>query len=186
MSIILTSTNKYLDLANPKPEDIDLEDLIKTGSEENRFASKTQYKRNSICEHSVLVSYLVKNDKARLLALFHDIGEMSGLKDLPSPLKKLLPDYAKIEDRMLDVILNKFKIKQSKKLWKIVKEADNKAYSLERLIFFKNVDKKERKEAFKTVRSLGIEPGLSPARARKLFIDRYLELTQSLEKVIKI
>lgn len=184
MSIIRTFTNKLLDVANPKLEDIDLEYLVIGIAREGRFSNQQQYKRISVAEHSVLVSYLIVEKEAQLLGLVHDLQEAI-TRDLPSPIKSLIPKYKELEDTLLDAILKKFKIKQTIKLWQIVKAADLRAYELEKCIFCKIGTKKERKEAFKIVRSYNWEPGLSPQKARSLFYKRWSELTKHLDKTIK-
>lgn len=185
MSIVRTYTNKLLDVANPKLEDIDLEYLVIGVAREGRFANQQQYKRISVAEHSVLVSYLIIEKEAQLLGLAHDLQE-SITRDLPSPIKSLIPKYKELEDTLLNAILKKFKIKQTIKLWQIVKAADLRAYELEKCIFCRVGTKKERKEAFKVVRNYNWEPGLSVVKARKLFLNRWLELTKTLNKPIKL
>jgi hypothetical protein len=82
-----TYTGRRIDLARPRPEDVELEDLAHHLSQLCRFggASRRFY---SIAEHSVLVSHVIAPRHA-LPGLFHDAHE-AYLGDLVSPLKKLI------------------------------------------------------------------------------------------------
>lgn len=62
----------------------------------------------SIAEHSVHCSYLVPRQYA-LTALLHDASE-AYLVDIPRPLKAMLPEYCKIEDRVMRNIARVFGI----------------------------------------------------------------------------
>jgi 5'-deoxynucleotidase YfbR-like HD superfamily hydrolase len=104
---ILTHTGKHLDLLDPQPDQIDLTDIAHGLSHECRFSGqcRTFY---SVAQHSVLVSRLVHVDIA-FEALLHDATE-AYLKDIPSPLKDLLPDYRIIEARLSEVIRSHFEL----------------------------------------------------------------------------
>lgn len=61
----------------------------------NRWCGDTKHPF-SVAQHSILVSYLVPPAFA-LEALLHDATE-AYLGDLPAPVKKLCPDYQRLED----------------------------------------------------------------------------------------
>lgn len=105
MTWLLTHTGHHVDLADPQPDMIDLVDIVVGLSREARFAgqSKVFY---SVAQHSTLASRIVAPEFA-LEALLHDASE-AYLKDIPRPLKLLLPDYRRIEHRMQDVIRARF------------------------------------------------------------------------------
>ena len=96
MSYIATATNKhfYLDV---RIEDIDIQDIATGLANECRFNGQID-NFYSVAQHSVYTSYLVAPEFA-LEALLHDASE-AYVKDLPSPLKKLLPEYKLIELRV--------------------------------------------------------------------------------------
>ena len=114
---ITTYTGKIMDFEGPKPESICIEDIAHALSQVCRFAgqSKDFY---SVAQHSVLVSEHLKGvghlwEKAerqlRQIALLHDAAE-AYMGDLARPLKKLLPQYSEIEDRVFKAIAERFKL----------------------------------------------------------------------------
>lgn len=119
MTWLLTHRGMHLDLIDPQPDMIDPFDIVKGLSRESRFSGQTS-KFYSVAQHSVLASKIVSPDLA-LEALMHDASE-AYIKDIPRPLKQLLPDYRSIEQRLMSVIRVRFGLpsEQSQK----VTEAD--------------------------------------------------------------
>lgn len=106
MSCIKTYPDRlHFDYANPKESSISINDIAQALSNECRFAGHLP-NFYSVAEHSWLVSQLVSPEFA-LEALLHDATE-AYCKDIPSPLKRLLPDYKGIERGIDLVIRNKF------------------------------------------------------------------------------
>lgn len=95
---ILTRSGRHLDFQNPDPEEIGIGDIALGISREGRFANQCR-EFYSVAQHSVLASLNVPLEYA-LEALLHDATE-AFIKDLPSPLKGMLPEYSRIE-RILD------------------------------------------------------------------------------------
>lgn len=81
----------------------------------------------SVAEHTYHLYHALKRDGAPQIALdwalVHDAPE-AFLSDLSRPLKKGLPDYNKAEDRLMEMIAEKFGLKGS--CPKIVKEYDTR------------------------------------------------------------
>lgn len=169
-----TLSGKFIDLANPQPDTICLGDLIQAAAREGRFANQCD-KIYTVAEHSVLVSHLVLEKEAKALGLAHDLTEAL-IRDVPRPFKTLVPTYKKFEDKLLQVILKRFKIKCTPKLWSLVKIADLEAYNIERIAFFNDNSLTERQKCAKIIKSLGWTPGLSRKAAEKLFWSRWKEL----------
>lgn len=105
MSYIATSTGKHIDFTNITPDQICIEDIARGLSNECRFAGQLE-SFYSVAQHSVYVSQIVPPEYA-LEALLHDAAE-AYIKDIPSPLKAMLPDYKAVEKRIEAVIRKKF------------------------------------------------------------------------------
>ena len=104
-SWILTRSGRHLDFQNPDPAEIAIKDIAVSLSRECRFSGQTRL-FYSVAQHSVLASWIVPEAYA-LEALLHDATE-AYLRDLPRPLKHLLPAYVRIERRLDRVIRRKF------------------------------------------------------------------------------
>lgn len=101
MSWILTASARQFDYLAPDPGAISILDIATHLSRESRFAGATR-RAYSVAQHSWHVSHLVPRG-FELEGLLHDAHEFVG-KDLPSPLKRQLPDYRAIMapiDRMI-------------------------------------------------------------------------------------
>ncbi|WP_127958025.1 HD family hydrolase [Serratia microhaemolytica] len=172
MSWINTFTGKQFCYAKPAVENICIEDIAQALSHECRFAGHLP-EFYSVAQHSVLVSKIVRPELA-LEALLHDAHE-AYCKDIPSPLKHMLPDYQYIESSIDSIIRYRFNLPAS--CSPAIKYADLVILATER-------------------RDLGIDDGtpwpiledispseeeivipLNPAQARGLFAQRYFEIT---------
>lgn len=81
---ILVQSGKMLDLANPRPEDICLEDIASGLANTIRFRGALGVPL-TVAQHSVLLSYWTGfTDEQRRFALLHDAAE-AYLGDLPGP-----------------------------------------------------------------------------------------------------
>jgi hypothetical protein len=100
-----TSSGNKVDLLNPDPSTILIEDIAHHLSQVNRYTGASRFPY-SVAQHSYLMSTMVSPENS-LAALLHDATE-AYLGDVSSPLKQLLPDYRAIEDRFWRVISDKF------------------------------------------------------------------------------
>lgn len=107
MTWITTHSGLNFDYQNPIIDSICIEDIAKGLSHECRYTGQLD-RFYSVAQHSVECSYVVA-DKFKLEALLHDAVE-AYCKDIPSPLKKLLPDYRLVEDKVDQVIRQKFNL----------------------------------------------------------------------------
>ena len=105
MSWIQTYAGKQFWPLAPKPEDLDIVDIAHSLSLQCRFNGHCR-EFYSVAEHSVRVSEILPPDLA-LWGLLHDAAE-AYLSDLPKPIKQLLPAFCEAEDRLLEVILDRF------------------------------------------------------------------------------
>jgi len=85
-----TRSGQRVQLLQPQPDSIDIGDIALGLSRQYRFNGHTTTPY-TVAQHSVVVSYLVPAEHA-LQALLHDAAE-AYIGDLPSPVKKLCPDF---------------------------------------------------------------------------------------------
>lgn len=105
MSWILTRSGKHFDFADPQPDQIAIGDIAWGLSHECRFAGQC-IGFYSVAQHSLRASLIVPPEFA-LEALLHDASE-AYCKDIPMPLKTMLPDYKAIEQRVDAAIRARF------------------------------------------------------------------------------
>ncbi|WP_231359937.1 HD family hydrolase [Escherichia coli] len=105
MSFIQTLSGKHFDYLNAQTDDVDIEDIATALSNICRFAGHLP-EFYSVAQHSVLCSQIVPEEYA-FEALMHDAAE-AYCQDIPAPLKRLLPDYRRIETLVDDLIRSKF------------------------------------------------------------------------------
>lgn len=107
MTWILTNSGKHFDFADPQPDQIDILDIAQGLANECRYAGQCRV-FYSVAQHSFLASQIV-NPHLALEALLHDAAE-AYCKDIPRPLKYMLPDYQAIEERVESAIRERFKL----------------------------------------------------------------------------
>lgn len=105
---------------DPRAEEVRLEDIAHSLSLLCRFGGHCN-RFYSVAEHSVHVSRLV-SPEAALWGLLHDASEAYVI-DLPRPLKRMLPGYSLIEDRVHRAIAEHFGLPAE--IPEEVKAADN-------------------------------------------------------------
>lgn len=114
-SFYFTFTGKKIFPNNIKKSDICLEDIAHHLSKINRFGGSLPVGVSyTVAQHSLhLAEYVYIKDENRNLAaalLLHDAAE-AYLGDVVSPLKATLSDYKDIEDKVSNIIFNKYNIK---------------------------------------------------------------------------
>ena len=105
MTWILTNSGKHFDFADPQPDQIDILDIAQGLANECRYAGQCRV-FYSVAQHSFLASQIV-NPRLALEALLHDAAE-AYCKDIPRPLKYMLPEYQAIEARVESAIRERF------------------------------------------------------------------------------
>ncbi|QWA09827.1 HD family hydrolase [Sodalis ligni] len=174
MTWITTFSGHHFDYADPDINSICISDIAHALSNECRYAGHCP-QFYSVAQHSVLTSMIVPPAFA-LEALLHDAAE-AYCKDIPSPLKALLPSYRSVEARIDAVIRRKFGLPAVNS--PEVKDADLIMLATER-------------------RDLEIDPGtvwpmlegipvadlvvfpLTPCQAERAFFERWDELNQRI------
>ncbi|MDR8480752.1 HD family hydrolase [Serratia nevei] len=172
MNWITTFTGRHLDYAAPAVESICIEDIAQALSHECRFAGHLP-NFYSVAQHSVLCSQIVAPEFA-FEALMHDASE-AYCKDIPAPLKRMLPDYQRIEEQFDAVIRQRFGLPLRMDI--AVKYADLVMLATERRDL--DIDDGQVWPMLEGVSpaDIVINP-VMPLQARAMFIARFNELTE--------
>jgi 5'-deoxynucleotidase YfbR-like HD superfamily hydrolase len=108
---------------DPRPEEVDIRDIAHALSMSCRYTGHVR-RFYSVAEHSVLIAKWLETrgetNAVCFAGLLHDAGD-AYLSDIASPAKRHMPEYRIIEDKIIDVVLNKYGIEE---LPEIVKFAD--------------------------------------------------------------
>ncbi len=158
--VIETFTGIMIDPFNPKEGQIVIEDIAHALSNICRFGghSNSYY---SVAQHSYECSLLVSKEHA-LSALLHDAVE-AYLMDIPTPIKNRLPKYMEKEENLMKFIYNHFNLEYP---------LHTEVVAADRDMLIKEFDQYKG--------SNGTTPTMTPKEAKKKFLNRYYELTDSL------
>ena len=188
--VIDTSSGIRLNLHDPRPEDIRIEDVAGGLSKVCRFGAQPR-EYYSVAQHALLVRKLVVEGgypKLELAALHHDSHE-AYLCDIPKPLKEMISQATDAYDQTcdaLDLAISEalgFKWpEQGSPEQRAIKDADRQALLMEaeRLL----VDHGEAlrrdlgigEEEFRNLAPL--EDPLPPEKAKERFLGAHAELTE--------
>lgn len=153
--VIRTSTGKYINVFDPRPQDICIEDIAHSLSNQCRFGGHLNF-FYTVAQHSLFTASIC-SPKNKLSALMHDASE-AYLLDMPSPIKAALPEYKNIEHNLMLAISYRFGFDYPKP--EEVTEADELMLKWEWLTFVEN----------KPSSDLIV---LSRAEARKSFLEKF-------------
>ena len=125
-NLMRTVDGKYIDFANPQPDQISLHAIATGLGSECRFGNQL-HEHYSVAEHCVhcltVANHRGLSVETKRAVLMHDAAE-AFCKDIPKPLKILLPNYKIIEDWLQRVIEAKYGIANDEETRKAVKEID--------------------------------------------------------------
>lgn len=132
---------KYYPL-NPRAEDILLDDIIHHLSRIGRYNGGTASKRPyTVAQHSVYVMEDVRHrggtSEECFCGLMHDATE-AYMGDLIRPLKRLIPDFERLEEKLFSAIAEKFGM--APEIPEIVRRADNAVLMAEKRRLVPNAD----------------------------------------------
>ena len=185
-------SGRRLDLLDPTPMDIEIEDIAHGLAFVARWNGQTlgdfPY---SVAEHSLLVEQLYTRlyptapIKWRLAALLHDAPEYV-IGDMISPVKAAIgPDYGELDDRLTAAIHLRFGLPAAlpKTIKKAIKRADKISAWLEAVhiagFSSQEADKFFGKPSAQAISGLGIALR-APVAVRKAYTDRHRELMKAM------
>jgi 5'-deoxynucleotidase YfbR-like HD superfamily hydrolase len=186
-------SGRRLDLLDPSPLDIEIEDIAHGLARVARWNGQTKgVHAFSVAQHTLLVEQLAQtlapelDARARLAVLLHDAPEYV-IGDMISPFKALVGGaYKDIEGRLFSAILTRFGLKAplAPSLVTRIKQADHAAayYEATHLAGFSDV---EARRFFGSPR--GVDPAvldLAPwpaARAEARFLKRFRVLSRAAD-----
>lgn len=152
------------DLTKVSPEDIRTEDIAHGLANVCRFSGQTPH-FYSVAAHSILVSEWIEQHGGTpleaLCGLFHDASE-AYIADLPSPAKRLCPDYKRLEERFMQAISIALALPYPPPA--IVKDADRAVLMAEKL-----------------ARDTGVKMPWSDKNCKAAFLTRLAELSAAPE-----
>jgi len=183
-------SGRRLDLLDPSPLDVEIEDIAHGLSRVARWNGQTQGDWPfSVAQHCLLVEEIAGQLKPglptgwRLAALLHDAPEYV-VGDLISPFKAAVGlDYKALETRLFSAILLRFSLPAElpQQLTRLIKRGDQAAAFLEatQLAGFSDA---EARRYFKRPRGLLLDADrfplrpLPPAEAKSSFLERFNQL----------
>ena len=180
-------SGRRLDLLNPSPLDIEIEDIARGISRVARWNGQTSGEYPlSVAQHSVIVAELLKSYnenieiKWQLAALLHDAAEYI-ISDMITPLKSFLgEEYIQLEENIQSAINIRFSLPGEipKKINKLIKNCDRQTAFIEaiQLAGFTLKEAKKTLKMPKLIPDYKIIP-ISANKAEKLFLKKFKELS---------
>lgn len=109
---LVTYEGIEFDLTNPTPDMVKVSDIFRSLPRLNRFVGHSS-RPYSVGEHTLYCMMMAKklgySVRERLLVAMHDFEE-AYTGDCPAPLKKLIPNFTEISDRVADAIYKHFEV----------------------------------------------------------------------------
>lgn len=168
---ILTWSGQYINFEHPERSIFLIEDIAHALSNIGRFTGHTS-RFYSVAQHSVLVSLNVAPEH-RLAALLHDASE-AYCGDVATPLKRMMPEYKQIEERMERAIFEQFGLPFP--MDPAIKLADLTLLATEKRDLMPKTEHEWALLSGIPRLSSAIWP-VRPEVAKQMFLDRYKELT---------
>lgn len=170
-SRIVTYSGMTINPLKPNPEDICIEDIAHSLSNQCRFTGHVK-KFYSTAQHSVLCSYVVEQRRSRLWALLHDASE-AYLSDIARPVKHaggFGEVYRACELALMEAVCERFELDPTEP--PEIKAVDTLMLFAEMRDLMPN-DPPEGADML----DIEIDPW-TPEYAERTFLDRYTALTR--------
>lgn len=152
---------------------LNIESIALGLAREQRFGNRLPIGCNySVAEHSIILSYY-GDKKYALFKLFHDATECI-FRDIPGPLKALMPQYKEIEKIAFPILIEAMNLKLDPSECGDYKSWDNDLCVFETFRLFKNINIPthiEKKFPNLTIKEWDVE------EAYNEFMNRYKELS---------
>lgn len=165
---IRTFTGQMVNVLNPDPEQIFIEDIAHALSNICRFGGHTR-QFYSVAQHSVMVAQKFDQPYLRMSALLHDAAE-AYLLDLPRPIKVKMLDYQHAETVMMQAIAKRFGLQLP--MPKLITGADDLMLNTEWLWLMTGEYNHHDYIA------------LPPAEAKQQFLDLFIETDKKISSII--
>lgn len=180
MSKIEVASGQLLDLADPAPHLIHVEDIAHALSNLCRFTGHLR-RFYSVAEHATLVADILQkqgHDAITQYAGLHHDDQEAYIGDVSTPLKGLLPEYRTIEARVTAAVDLALQLPARKEpLWIAVHNADQQAMALEARAFLTTGG---RWLTVPTPEGDVTPQGWSPPVGKMMFLERHQELSREL------
>lgn len=124
--VIRTLSGRFINIFDPHPDDILIEDIAHSLSFECRWGNHIPI-FHSVAAHSINCCKIAP-DNLKFDTLMHDCFEAYG-RDLPKPIKDKFKEYSIIENKFMEIAANKFGFKwpmsnEIKEIDKLMLEAE--------------------------------------------------------------
>ena len=169
-SSISTLSGRFFDLLAPEDYEYCIDEIAEALSNICRYTGHVK-KFYSVAEHSVLVSNIVP-PRLALAGLLHDASE-AFVGDVSSPLKKLLPEYKAIEERIQKAIADHYGIPYP--FPHEIHEADKRMYWRERIDVAPGPRDTLWHQDLAATRKVQAS-GMKPLMAKRYFLARFKEI----------
>lgn len=173
-----TYSRLKMDVLNPDPSMITLNDIVRGLSYNSHFSGQTP-EFFSIAEHCLITEMLVEKEhpediELRLISLLHDASE-AYIGDMIHPIKLLFPDFKELELKLQEAIMQKFDLPFSR--MPEVKIYDLAAQDHEAVVFY------ESKYTSQYERSIEYVRFHSPEASKALFERRIAQLLEEYRQI---
>lgn len=177
-------SDTLIDLRNFHAEQVNLEDISHGLAKECRFGLSLGLDVHySVAQHCVVMANyaldVIGDPEIARLCLMHDASE-AYLMDIPSGLKKMLPDYLRLEEEVTQVINDKYNLKYNIRA-AVVKTMDTRILVDEVILFLPNHLDTIKRQLWPNHRELGVYLVNEMDIAEGYFKRKFLQLCDKLD-----